>query len=82
MSAGAQCVLFEGIGPKPVTVQFEEDRISSDGGAILLKAVDKRIQMISSMAVSFTDRRSCDEDGGRARSIRRRSRLPAIELPL
>ena len=56
-SARAQCVLFEGIAPKPVTVQFEDDRISSDGGAILLKAVDKRIGMISLMAASFTDRR-------------------------
>ena len=62
-SARTQCVLFEGIAPKPVTVQFEEDRISSDGGAILLKAVDKRIEMISSMAASFTDRRA----GGRVK---------------
>lgn len=57
-SARAQCVLFEGIAPKPVTVEFVEDQISSDGGAILLKAIDKRMQMISSLAASFTDRRA------------------------
>ena len=54
----AQCVLFEGFGSKPVTVQFEEDRISSDGGAILLKAVDRRMGMISTLASAFTDRRT------------------------
>lgn len=56
-SARTQCVLFEGVAPKPVTVRFEDERTSSDGGAILLKAADRRMGMISSMAESFTDRR-------------------------
>lgn len=56
-SARTQCVLFEGLAPKPVTVQFEDERTSSDGGAVLLKAADRQMGMISSMAKSFTDRR-------------------------
>jgi hypothetical protein len=55
--------LFEGIAPKPVTVRFEDERTSSDGGAILLKAADRRLGMISSMAAAFTDRR----DGSRVK---------------
>ncbi len=56
-SARAQSVLFKGLAPKPVTVRFEDERTSSDGGAIVLKAADRRMRMISSMAESFTDRR-------------------------
>jgi hypothetical protein len=50
-------VLFEGLAAKPVTVRFEDERTSSDGGAILLKAADRRMGMIASIAESFTDRR-------------------------
>ena len=56
-SARTQCVLFEGLAAKPVTVRFEDERTSSDGGAILLKAADRRMGMIASIAESFTDRR-------------------------
>ena len=62
-SARTQSVLFKGLAPKPLTVRFEEERTSSDGGAILLKAADERLGMISSMAASFTDRR----DGSRVK---------------
>ncbi len=62
-SARAQSVLFRGVAPKPLTVWFKDDRTSSDGGAILLKAADRRLGMISSMAASFTDRR----DGSRVK---------------
>jgi hypothetical protein len=55
--------LFKGIAPKPLTVRFEDERTSSDGGAILLKAADRRLRMISSMAASFTDQR----DGSRVK---------------
>jgi hypothetical protein len=55
--------LFKGIAPKPLTVRFEDERTSSDGGAILLKAADRRLKMISSMAASFTDQR----DGSRVK---------------
>ena len=57
-SARRQCVLFEGLAPHPVTVEFEEDRISSDGGAILLKAVDRRMGLIASLTTAVTDRRA------------------------
>lgn len=62
-SARVQSVLFKGLAPKPVTVRFEGERMSSDGGAILLKAADRRMGMISSIAESLTDRR----DGSRVK---------------
>ena len=57
-SARAQSVLFKGIAPKPLTVRFEDERTSSDGGAILLKAADRQVGMIAAMAESFTDQRA------------------------
>ena len=62
-SARTQSVLFKGLAPKPLTVRFEDERTSSDGGAILLKAADRRLKMISSMAASFADQR----DGSRVK---------------
>ena len=62
-SARTQSVLFKGLAPKPLMVRFEDERTSSDGGAILLKAADRRLKMISSMAASFTDQR----DGSRVK---------------
>lgn len=56
-SARTQSVLFKGLAPKPLAVRFEDERTSSDGGAILLKAADRRLKMVSSMASSFTDQR-------------------------
>lgn len=56
-SARTQSVLFKGLAPKPLTVRFEDERTSSDGGAILLKATDQRMGMIASMAESFADQR-------------------------
>ena len=60
-SARAQSMLFKGLAPKPVTVRFEDERTSSDGGAIVLKAADRRLKMISSLGSSFRDQR----DGSR-----------------
>ena len=62
-SARTQSVLFKGLALKPVAVRFEDERTSSDGGAILLKAADSRTRMISAMAAEFTDRR----DGSRVK---------------
>ena len=62
-SSTTQSVLFKGLAPKPLTVRFEDEGTSSDGGAILLKAADRRLKMISSMAASFTDQR----DGSRVK---------------
>jgi len=62
-SARVQSVLFRGLAPKPLTVRFEDERTSSDGGAILLKAADRRLKLISSMAASFRDQR----DGSRVK---------------
>lgn len=62
-SARTQSVLFKGLSLTPVAVRFEDERTSSDGGAILLKAADSRTRMISSMAAAFTGRR----DGSRVK---------------
>jgi len=52
-----QCVLFPDISPKPVVVQFDQRRGSSDGGAILLKAADRRLGLTSALAACLDDER-------------------------
>jgi hypothetical protein len=62
-SGRTQSVLFQDLARKPLTVRFEDERTSSDGGAILLKAADRRMGMIAAMAESFADQR----DGARVK---------------
>ena len=38
-----QCLLFPDLFDKPVEVRFDQRHGSSDGGAILLKATDRRM---------------------------------------
>jgi hypothetical protein len=45
-----QCVLFPGFFKKAVVAMFDWDRGSSDGGAILLKAVDGRLKLTQRLA--------------------------------
>lgn len=52
-----QTVVFEGIAAKPVVVEFNRPDESSDGGAILLKAVDNRLVLTAGMAASVRDGR-------------------------
>ncbi len=42
-----QCLLFPGIFRKPVVAQFDQREGSSDGGALLLKAADRRYGLAS-----------------------------------
>ncbi len=46
-----ECLLFPDIFPKPVVVQFDQREGSSDGGAILLKAADRRYGLTERLAV-------------------------------
>lgn len=53
-----QCVLFPGILDRPVVVQFDQPQISSDGGAILLKAADRRLGgLTEALAACLEDER-------------------------
>ena len=43
-----------------VTAQFDGGAISSDGGAILLREVDRRLKLLERLATCFTDRRDAE----------------------
>lgn len=58
-----QCWLFPKLLGKPVMVRFDEERGSSDGGALLLKAADERIGLTSGLSRCVRDER----DAGRVR---------------
>jgi hypothetical protein len=50
-------LLFADIFPKPAVMQFDQRQGSSDGGAVLLKAADRRYGLIAGMAASLSDER-------------------------
>jgi Transposase DDE domain group 1 len=52
-----QCVLFPELFDKPLAVQFDQSHTSSDGGAVLLKAADQRLELTASLAACLRDRR-------------------------
>ena len=52
-----QCVLFPGIFDRPVVAQFDQPQSSSDGGAILLKAADRRLGLTEALAACLEDER-------------------------
>jgi len=58
-----QCLLLPDIFPKAAVLQFDQRQGSSDGGALLLKAADRRYGLIAGMADCLRDERR------RARSI-------------
>lgn len=52
-----QTVMFEGITKKPIHVEFTQPQQSSDGGLLLLKAMDNKMDLTLRMAASLTDKR-------------------------
>jgi hypothetical protein len=52
-----QCLLFPGIFRKPVVAQFDQREGSSDGGAVLLKAADRRYGLVAGLASCLRDER-------------------------
>jgi hypothetical protein len=52
-----QRVLFPGLFGKDIVVQFSEPEQSSDGGILLLAALDKKIGLIDRLADAIRDRR-------------------------
>ena len=51
------CLLFADIFPKPVMAKFDQRQGSSDGGAILLRAADRRLGLIRALAACLDDER-------------------------
>jgi len=56
-SITTQCLLFEGVFRKPLVTEFDQHHASSDGGAVLLKAVDRRLGLIDALAGCVRDAR-------------------------
>ncbi len=52
-----QSVLFPGLFDKPVVAKFDQPNGSSDGGAILLAAADRRLHLTERLAACIRDRR-------------------------
>lgn len=51
---------FQGLGRRKVQAAFDGGHISSDGGALLLRDVDRRFGITSGLAACFTDHRRED----------------------
>ena len=51
---------FEGIGKREIVARFDGGTISSDGGALLLRQTDKRLNLLPRLAASFLDGRQQD----------------------
>lgn len=56
-STTQQSVLFPDLFDKPLVAIFDQEHSSSDGGAILLKATDKRLCLTDSLAACLRDER-------------------------
>ena len=52
-----QSVLFENLSKKAVIAKFDQDHASSDGGAVLLKACDEKLQLSAALAACLSDGR-------------------------
>ena len=53
----AQTVLFADHFSKPLVARFDRSHASSDGGAVLLKAADRRLGLLDRLVASLVDRR-------------------------
>ena len=56
-STTTPCVLFPELFDRPVVAQFDQQHGSSDGGAVLLKAADRRLGLTNDLASCLIDRR-------------------------
>jgi hypothetical protein len=52
-----QCSIFPELNKKPIHCRFDEPHSSSDGGALLLKAADERLQLTTALTASLVDGR-------------------------
>ncbi len=52
-----ECLLFPDLLDKPVVVRFDQEHSSSDGGALLLKAADRRLGLLDTLSACLPDTR-------------------------
>jgi hypothetical protein len=52
-----ECLLFPDILDRPVVARFDQRQSSSDGGAILLKAADRRLGLTAALTTCLEDER-------------------------
>ena len=75
---------FQGLR-QPVVARFDQAHASSDGGAVLLKALDDRLGVTRRLAASLTDRRQPGKvqheliEAGPAAGLRDRLRLRRLQ---
>lgn len=55
-----QSVLFDDLVAKPLVATFDQAHASSDGGAVLLRAADQRLQLTTRLAACLVDARDPD----------------------
>lgn len=53
----AQTVLFDDLFDKPLVATFDQPHASSDGGAVLLKAVDRRLGLTAALSAALPEAR-------------------------
>lgn len=51
---------FQGLGKRKVVASFDGGHLSSDGGALLLRELDSRLNLIDRFAACFTDHRDAE----------------------
>jgi DDE family transposase len=54
----AQTVLFADLADRPVIATFDQPHASSDGGAIVLKAADRRLGLLAALTATIPDARA------------------------
>jgi hypothetical protein len=54
----AQTVLFSDLGDRPLVASFDQPHASSDGGAILLNAADRRLGLLAALTATVPDARA------------------------
>lgn len=60
MSVDTQSLLFDGLGSREVQADFSGGYLSSDGGALLLRQIDRGLGISRSLAACFSDLRNQD----------------------
>jgi hypothetical protein len=65
-STTQQTVLFADLFDKPVVARFDQEHGSSDGGALLLKAADRRLGLIDTLSGCLPDER---QEGKRTHTL-------------
>ncbi len=55
------CLLFPNLFHKPLHVRFSDQRLSSNGGLLLLKARDRKLNLCARLAAAIPDRRQASK---------------------